>query len=227
MMSLPRLMVAPNGARKTKADHPALPVTIQETVEAAKACFDAGADGLHAHLRDADQKHVLDAGHYQELLAELRLTVPKMQIQITTEAVGQYQPPEQIALVKQVMPESVSVSTKELLSTGDQKAAADFYVWAHDQHIAVQHILYDTNDLATFYHLCIDHNIDHHNAQLLFVLGALYHRPTKRPVNAHAVPAPLGRNRYDCRLGCVCLWHQRNGMPDTCGSIRRQNAHRF
>ncbi|MEC7495261.1 MAG: 3-keto-5-aminohexanoate cleavage protein, partial [Pseudomonadota bacterium] len=34
---LPRLMVAPNGARRTKADHPAIPVTIQETVETALA----------------------------------------------------------------------------------------------------------------------------------------------------------------------------------------------
>ena len=32
-MKLARIMVAPNGARKSKADHPALPVTIGETVE--------------------------------------------------------------------------------------------------------------------------------------------------------------------------------------------------
>ncbi len=245
MMSLPRLMVAPNGARKTKADHPALPVTIQETVEAAKACFDAGADGLHAHLRDADQKHVLDAGHYQELLAELRLTVPKMQIQITTEAVGQYQPPEQIALVKQVMPESVSVSTKELLSTGDQKAAADFYVWAHDQHIAVQHILYDTNDLATFYHLCIDHNIDHHNAQLLFVLGRytidqqsdpsmltpfLHHLAEIDMIADWAVCA-FGINETECliradRLGGKMRIGFENNELNPDGSIAKDNAER-
>lgn len=171
MMPLPRIMVAPNGARKTKADHPALPVTIEETIMAAKASFEAGADGLHAHVRDLDQKHILDAGLYQELLAELRIAVPKMQIQITTEAVGHYQPPEQIALVKQVKPKSVSVSTKELLSSGDQKSAAELFLWAQDQGIAVQHILYDTNDLAALYHLCVDHNIDRDNIQLLFVLG--------------------------------------------------------
>ena len=34
--SLPRLMVAPNGARPMKKDHPAVPVTISETVETAK-----------------------------------------------------------------------------------------------------------------------------------------------------------------------------------------------
>lgn len=32
MSPLPRLMVAPNGARLTKADHPQLPITIPEIV---------------------------------------------------------------------------------------------------------------------------------------------------------------------------------------------------
>ncbi|MEC8515837.1 MAG: 3-keto-5-aminohexanoate cleavage protein, partial [Pseudomonadota bacterium] len=61
---LPRLMVAPNGARRTKADHPAIPVTIQETVETALACAAVGAQAMHLHVRDADQQHVLDAGLY-------------------------------------------------------------------------------------------------------------------------------------------------------------------
>ena len=33
---LPKLMVAPNGARKIKKDHPEIPLTIEETVEVAK-----------------------------------------------------------------------------------------------------------------------------------------------------------------------------------------------
>ena len=35
MIPLPRIMVAPNGARLTKDEHPALPVTIAESVETA------------------------------------------------------------------------------------------------------------------------------------------------------------------------------------------------
>ena len=42
---LPNLMVAPNGARKVKKDHPEVPLTIKETVEVAKTCFEAGAKG--------------------------------------------------------------------------------------------------------------------------------------------------------------------------------------
>ena len=37
---LPNLMVAPNGARKVKKDHPEVPLTIKETVEVAKNCFE-------------------------------------------------------------------------------------------------------------------------------------------------------------------------------------------
>ena len=38
MTGLPSLMVAPNGARRSKSDHPALPVTLPEIVATARAC---------------------------------------------------------------------------------------------------------------------------------------------------------------------------------------------
>ena len=59
---LPRLMVAPNGARKIKKDHPAVPLTISETVATAKSCYEAGAGAIHLHVRDKEGQHVLDAG---------------------------------------------------------------------------------------------------------------------------------------------------------------------
>ena len=62
------IMAAPNGARKVKTDHPAVPVTIAETIATAKECHAAGASILHAHVRDDDGKHLLDAGRYRQLL---------------------------------------------------------------------------------------------------------------------------------------------------------------
>ena len=53
-------MVAPNGARRTTLDHPAVPVTDRDLVETAVACFEAGARGIHAHIRTNDQLHLLD-----------------------------------------------------------------------------------------------------------------------------------------------------------------------
>lgn len=120
------IMVAPNGARRTKADHSALPMTIAETVVAAKACLEAGAGALHAHVRDLTGAHVLDAGLYRELLSEMRVAVPQMQVQITTEAVGKYTPEEQRELVYKVKPDAVSVAIREMVPEGGEDQAKPF-----------------------------------------------------------------------------------------------------
>lgn len=80
---LPRLMVAPNGARRGKADHPDLPITDAEMIATARACQQAGADGIHLHIRDAAGRHLLDAGRYRALLAALEEAVPGMYLQVT------------------------------------------------------------------------------------------------------------------------------------------------
>ena len=109
------IMVAPNGARKVKTDHPAVPVTIDETIVTAKECHAAGASILLAHVRDDDGKHLLDAGLYRQLLDGLRQEVPEMLVQITTEAVGIYTPEQQADLVFALKPDFVSVGFREMI----------------------------------------------------------------------------------------------------------------
>lgn len=164
-------MVAPNGARLTTKDHPSLPVTIAQTVETAIACHANGADGIHAHIRDEDQKHILDAGLYKELLSELYLQVPQLYAQITTEAVGQYTAHEQRQLVRDVMPKAVSISIAEMMSDDDEAAARDIYHWAMEADIHIQHILYSTKDVAKFFRLTQSGIIPEQRHALLFVLG--------------------------------------------------------
>ena len=55
------MTVAPNGGRKTKADHPALPLSADELARTAAECLERGASMIHLHVRDADGKHILDA----------------------------------------------------------------------------------------------------------------------------------------------------------------------
>ncbi|MEO4041939.1 3-keto-5-aminohexanoate cleavage protein [Hoeflea sp. CAU 1731] len=165
-------MVAPNGARRSKADHPEIPIMIDEIVACARACSEAGAGGLHAHVRDAAGAHVLDAGLYLELIAEMAQAVPQMQVQITTEAVGRYSPEEQRRLVRDVMPKSVSVALREMVpDTGDVSAASEFYHWAADEGVQVQHILYDAEDLGRLIGLMDAAVLPAADMQLLFVLG--------------------------------------------------------
>lgn len=93
MTPLPRIMVAPNGARRGKADHPALPITDDELVDTTRACIAAGADGVHLHLRDGNGKHLLDAARYRFLLERLEAEVPGAYLQVTSEAAGIYDAP--------------------------------------------------------------------------------------------------------------------------------------
>ncbi len=170
-MALANILVAPNGARRTREDHPALPVTIEQTVQTAKACFEAGADGIHTHIRDKDQKHLLDAGMYRELQAELAIKVPDMWVQITTEAVGIYSPSEQRAVVRDSNPRAVSISIREMLSEGESSDVSRFYWEQAEKGVEIQHILYDDQDAATLARLIKEEILPSKDLQLLFVLG--------------------------------------------------------
>jgi uncharacterized protein (DUF849 family) len=169
MRALPRLMVAPNGARRGKADHPALPVTLPETVETARACHAAGANGLHLHLRDAEGRHLLDAGAYREALEELHRAVPGMAVQVTTEAAGVYAPPAQRAVALGSGADLVSVALREMAA--EETEAPGFYATCAERGIAVQHILYDAADFDLLTRLVPDALRDAAGLQLIFVLG--------------------------------------------------------
>lgn len=165
-------MVAPNGARKTQKDHPSLPVSIEETVAEAAACFAAGATVLHAHVRGKKEEHVLDAGLYAELIAELNQKVPDLLVQITTEAVGVYTPKQQVDCVEKVLPKMTSVALKEMTSNYTQlEFARDFYHWATEARIHIQHIVFSAEELRQFFSLRDSGIIPATDKCVLFVLG--------------------------------------------------------
>ena len=66
------ITVAPTGAETAKADAPALPVTLDELVSAAKACEAAGAAMVHVHIRDDEAKPTLDLGRLRATVQALR-----------------------------------------------------------------------------------------------------------------------------------------------------------
>jgi len=167
------IMVAPNGARKTKDNHPALPISPQECGATAAACHEAGADAIHLHVRNRDGGHILDAELYRQAIDAVRRQAgADMVVQITTEAVGLYQPAEQMAVVRDVRPAAFSVAVRELFpNEAGEQAAAEFLSWCAAERIAAQFILYAPEDVATFLSLHQRGLVpgDHH--ALLFVLG--------------------------------------------------------
>lgn len=170
------IMVAPNGARRTKKDHPSLPITPDELAQEAVACMKAGASALHMHVRDDNQGHTLDAQKYLEASAAVRAATSQaggqdIVLQITTEAVGMYQPDEQMACVRAVKPQAVSVALKEIVPDDDTSSAKAFFQWLQTERIAPQFILYDPHDVERFLSLQGRGVIPFTTPFVLFVLG--------------------------------------------------------
>lgn len=170
-----RLMVAPNGARRGKADHPALPVGAEEVARTAAACLKAGANAIHLHARDANGEHTLDPVIYRRFIEAVREAVGDgLFLQVTTEAVGRYSPAEQMAAIRALplRPDGVSLALRELVpGEAEEAAAGDFFAWLLDQGIEPQIILYEPAELRRFHALrakgVVPAGLDH----VLFVLG--------------------------------------------------------
>jgi len=182
------LAVAPNGARKTKADHPAMPVTAEDCARAAAACREAGAAMVHLHVRDPDGKHSLDADAYADAIAAVRReTGDGMIIQMTTEAVGIYRPEEQMAAVRAVRPEAVSMAIRELCPDEDAIGAfADFLSWLKNESISPQFILYSPEDCERFADLRRRGVVPYERPFVLNVLGR--YAPDQQSVPANLLP---------------------------------------
>lgn len=170
MSSLPRLMVAPNGARRGKPDHSELPITDAEVIANARACQSAGADGIHLHIRDAAGNHLLDADRYRSLLDQLVDVVPDMYLQVTSEAAGIYSSTEQRKIMRELGPAHVSVAVREMVRQPDEwPEAAEFYHWAVLNGVEIQHILYSPEEVSGFVDALENGQIpgNHHLLQLV------------------------------------------------------------
>lgn len=167
------LAVAPNGARKTAEDHPALPITPDEIARTAAACREAGAAMIHLHVRDREGGHTLDVEAYRAAIAAVRAAVGyDMVIQVTSEAVGIYHPLEQMAMVRELKPEAVSLAVRELVPyPAVEPDAAEFLRWLRQERILPQYILYSQADLWQLDKLIDRGVVPGEGHSVLFVLG--------------------------------------------------------
>ncbi|MGR3761685.1 3-keto-5-aminohexanoate cleavage protein [Roseobacteraceae bacterium NS-SX3] len=164
-----RLMVAPNGARRSTADHPRLPVTPGEIAQTAAACQRAGAHALHLHVRGDDGCHSLDPGRYREALAAVAAAAPGMAVQITTESAGLYGPEDQFACLEALRPAAASVSVREMARAPEVAARA--YALCAETGTQVQHILYGLNCLRQLRAWYGDGTVPARMRDVIFVLG--------------------------------------------------------
>jgi 3-keto-5-aminohexanoate cleavage enzyme len=78
------ITVAITGSLPTKADNPAVPITVAEQVESTQAAFEAGATLAHCHVRNDDQTPTSDPERFGRLLEGLRRHCPGMIVQFST-----------------------------------------------------------------------------------------------------------------------------------------------
>ena len=170
--NLPKLMVAPNGSKRMKIDHESIPITIGEICSTAKACYNSGAEALHFHVRNNDGLHVLDSGLYKEALAELNLIVPKMHLQITTEAIGIYSPEHMRNLIYNVDAPGISIGIKEMIPSGNPTDEdIKVYKYLVEKETKIQHICYFPEELEILSKLIKVAKLPNENTWCMFTIG--------------------------------------------------------
>lgn len=243
---LARIMVAPNGARRDQSVHEAIPLTDDALVLSAIESHKAGADGIHIHIRDDDGLHLLDAGRYRALLARLARELPDFYLQVTSEAAGRYDALSQQDMVRELVPDNVSVALREMVrEDADWPKATEFYSWCEDNNVAVQHIVYSPDELKWFLASCADGRIagDHHLVQLVLGTydGTEISRPESIQTFVNLIKASglsidwglcaFGKEETAClaetaRLGGKARVGFENSLWNADGSLAKDNAER-
>ena len=78
------ICVAITGSLPTKANNPAVPITVSEQVESTHEAFEAGASIVHAHVRNDDQTPSSDPEKFARLKEGLERHCPGMILQFST-----------------------------------------------------------------------------------------------------------------------------------------------
>ncbi|NDW00411.1 3-keto-5-aminohexanoate cleavage protein [Salipiger sp. PrR002] len=78
------ICVAITGSLPTKADNPAVPITVAEQVESTQEAFEAGATIAHCHVRDDEGKPTSDPERFAALKEGIETHCPGMIVQLST-----------------------------------------------------------------------------------------------------------------------------------------------
>jgi uncharacterized protein (DUF849 family) len=191
------ISVAPNGARRSKMDHPAIPLSSTEIADEAERCADAGAALLHLHVRDAQGKHSLSPDAYRSAIdAICRRIGNRLVLQITTESCGIFNLDVQMATVLSVKPPAASFALREFIAKqGDEPRARDFFAAVQDLGTLPQFILYEPAEIDRLRKLMSAGVIPFAAPSVLFVLGRYAAGPSSEPASLVPFLACWGKGR--------------------------------
>ena len=70
------LCAAITGSVPTKANNPAVPITIQEQIESTHEAYEVGASIAHCHVRDDEGKPTSDPDRFARLMEGIKAHCP-------------------------------------------------------------------------------------------------------------------------------------------------------
>ncbi len=185
---MPWIMVAPNGARRGKENHPNLPLSLDEILLETQACAAAGAQALHLHIRDDAGRHTLDPGRYRETLSAVEQVLPEFPVQLSTESADMFEVSDQLACLHALEPKAASISVREIAR--DLTLAPKVYDQCADAGTHVQHILYDLWDWHLFKAWRENGTIQPGQNDVILVVGR-YAPPRNATLHALGTLAPI------------------------------------
>ena len=212
------LAVAPNGGRKTKADHPALPLSPDELARTAAECLERGASMIHLHVRDGGGGHCLDPDAYRAAIARIcREVGDRLVIQITSESLGFFTPSEQKAAVLEANPEAVSLALREFApEPSDERDFGLFLGRLKQMRIWPQIILYHPDEAQQLGAMRKQGLIPFDKLSVLYVLGRFAITRTAIPRDLLPFLAP-DMPRFES--WSVCAFGRREAACVTAGAL--------
>jgi uncharacterized protein (DUF849 family) len=154
--SLLLVTVAPTGAETRKADCPQLPTTLEELVDTARRCQDAGAAMIHVHIRDEAHEPTLDLGRLTATVDALHEQTDLV-VQLSTGG-SVHDPLERRLKVLDAQPDSCSL-TMGTTNFGDDVFSnpwpfiTELYQLSQEREVVPEFELFDLGHVAALHRL--------------------------------------------------------------------------
>jgi uncharacterized protein (DUF849 family) len=109
------IQVALNGAR-ARSENPAIPFTVEEMADSARAAVAAGAGSVHFHVRAADGNESIDAADVAAALEAMSSAIPGIPVGVSTAEWIEADSIKRQRLVSEwtVLPDFVSINFNEI-----------------------------------------------------------------------------------------------------------------
>ena len=239
------ITTAITGALPTKAETPAVPVTVSEQIESTHEAFEAGSSLVHIHVREEDQSPSSDPDKFAAVQDGVRKHCPGMIIQFSTGGRGRDQSKRGAMLFHK--PDMAS------LATGSVNFPKGIYENPPDlvTGLATDMLKYDIKpeievfDLAMLYNAAalVKQGLLKAPVHLQFVLGIPNAMPARRSIleflisemkdvlpDATWTAAGISRHQFEVNKWCLELGgHCRTGLEDNIkydkDTLATSNAH--